>query len=153
MCLYSAAVALLQASVGSIDIKQWYTFTKQLQETLLQLVCSFAKVAAREIGRSLLHPPPTTTAERWCLLAKLTPNMTARLMRCGCRGFVCGALSRAACQPRFYVGICVPLATLRTHTWCSGDRFNQRVQDVTWPDSVVCLEFSVAFEQQAIGGA
>ena len=32
-----------------------------------------------------------------------------------------------------------------------GGRSNDRVQDVAWPDSVVCLEFSVALEQK-IGG-
>ena len=29
-----------------------------------------------------------------------------------------------------------------------GDRFDNRVQDVARPDSVVCLKFCVAFEQE-----
>ena len=32
-----------------------------------------------------------------------------------------------------------------------GDRFGDRVQDVAWPDSVVCLGLSVAFEQEIDG--
>ena len=34
-----------------------------------------------------------------------------------------------------------------------GDRFDDRVPDVAWPDSVVCLEFSMMPFEQEIDGA
>ena len=107
-----SAVALLEASVSmaetmeatllvvvdNIDGKQWCTSTKKPQDTYYVAagVCSCAKVAARETGRSC-----STTHPQWWLLAKLTPNMTARLMGYGCHGFECGASSGTSCQPRF----------------------------------------------------
>ena len=88
---------------------------------------------------------PNMTARRWWLLAKLTPNMTARLMGRGCHGFECGASSGTSCQPRFNLLLysAAPLSTLRTHVMVFGDRFDDRVQEVAWPDSVVRLEFVV----------
>ena len=57
--------AALFVVVESIDSKQWYTSTKQLQETLLQLLCGRAKVAARAAGRALQHLPPTADGGCW----------------------------------------------------------------------------------------
>ena len=110
-----SAVALLEASVSmaetmeatllvvvdNIDGKQWCTSTKKPQDTYYVAagVCSCAKVAARETGRSCSTTLPPY--HRLRPLAKLTPNMTARLMGRGCHGFECGASSGTSCQPRF----------------------------------------------------
>ena len=32
-----------------------------------------------------------------------------------------------------------------------GDRFDDKVQNVAWSDSVVCVEFSVAFKRETDG--
>ena len=88
-------------------------------------VCSCAKVAARETGRSCSTPPPPYC--RWWLLVKLTPNMTARLMRRGCHGFECGASSRTSCQPRFQLAIIQCCSVVDVEDMVFGDGFDDRV--------------------------
>ena len=49
-----------------------------------------------------IHQAATRNVDAdWLLLAKLTPNMTARLMGRGCHGIKGGSLSRTSWQPRF----------------------------------------------------
>ena len=74
--------------------------------------------------------------------------MMGRHMGCGCRGLECGLLSRASCQPLFKV--LYAFRWQRSGHIVLGDRSDDRVQDVAWPNSVVRREFSVAFEQEEI---
>ena len=61
-----------------------------------------------------IHQASTRNVDADWLLAKLIPNMTARLLGHGCHGFENASLSRTYCRSRFELAICAGLATLRT---------------------------------------
>ena len=71
----------------NIDGNQWYTSIQKLQETSLQALAAVRRFPGEKlVVRARQHPPPYC---RWWLLAKLTPNKTARLMGRSCHGFEC----------------------------------------------------------------
>ena len=84
---------------------------------------------------------------RWWLLAKLTPNMTARLMGRRCQGFD----AERRVEQLVNRGFNYMRSVVDVEDMVFGDRFDDRVQKVAWPNSVVRLEFGVVFEQEIDG--
>ena len=91
---------------------------KEATGSVAACVCSSAKVAERETGRSSSTTPPPTADGGW--LAKPTPNITARLMGRGAtdsnaerrEGFALDSRNRLTCCTGSAIEVLMPFYVL-----------------------------------------
>ena len=95
--------AALLVVVDNIGWEAVVHIHKEATGNVAASVCSCAKVAARETGRSCSTTPPPLLP--MVAVGEAHPEHAAQFIGYGCHGFECGASRRRSCQPRFELAI------------------------------------------------
>ena len=144
--MVGTAEAALLVVMNDMDGERWYTSTKQLQETSLQ-VCAAVRSLPRANLFVLDNTPPSLLPIAVAGEALPDNNGLAhgtRVPRIRVLSVKWDLLSTAVLT-RYMPA----LADVEEMVF--SERFDDRVQAVAWPDSVVCLEFGDYFDQEIDG--